>query len=37
MNGIAMDLHFDDIVEKHTNYNLLYKDCNNNFRRLDFK
>lgn len=28
---------FDDTVEKYTNYNLLYKDCNNNLRRLDFK
>lgn len=34
--GITLQ-HFDDIVEKHTNYNLIYRDCNGLLRRSDFE
>ena len=29
--------HFDEVVENHANYNLLYRDSNNALKRIDFK
>lgn len=29
--------HFDDVVERHANYDILYRDCTNTLKRRDFK